>query len=222
MKLPAFEYACPATLAEAVALLASHDGDAKALAGVQSLVPMLAFRVASPALLVDLRKLPGLNEIKISDAGRGPSAACWRDILDDAGRARIRCGRRCAARRITRSGNRGTAKRRQRRADPAADAERSRDAGSPLGRWPADRREGLFPRRSPRRPTSDGIWLLAAGRAPLASRSRASAWRFATPAAVFYDPDARLRRQRPVGDRRRRPAGAAAAVEAASTVPRRC
>ena len=44
MKLPAFEYACPATLAEAVALLAAHDGDAKALAGGQSLVPMLAFR----------------------------------------------------------------------------------------------------------------------------------------------------------------------------------
>ena len=69
MKLPAFEYACPATLAEAVALLAAHDGDAKALAGGQSLVPMLAFRVASPALLVDLRNLPGLNEIKISDTG---------------------------------------------------------------------------------------------------------------------------------------------------------
>src|SRR5258707_15581513 len=69
MKLPAFEYACPATLSEAVALLASHEGDAKAIAGGQSLVPMLAFRVASPSLLVDLRKLPGLDQIKISEAG---------------------------------------------------------------------------------------------------------------------------------------------------------
>jgi len=85
MKLPAFEYACPATLAEAVALLAAHDGDAKALAGGQSLVPMLAFRVASPALLVDLRRLPGFKEITISDAGvRLGAMVRWRDILDDA------------------------------------------------------------------------------------------------------------------------------------------
>jgi carbon-monoxide dehydrogenase medium subunit len=85
MKLPAFEYACPATLSEAVALLASHDGDAKAIAGGQSLVPMLAFRVASPSLLVDLRKLPGLDRITITDAGVSLGALVrWRDILDDA------------------------------------------------------------------------------------------------------------------------------------------
>jgi aerobic carbon-monoxide dehydrogenase medium subunit len=85
MKLPAFEYACPATLSEAVALLASHDGDAKAIAGGQSLVPMLAFRVASPSLLVDLRKLPGLDQIEITDAGVHLGALVrWRDILDDA------------------------------------------------------------------------------------------------------------------------------------------
>jgi carbon-monoxide dehydrogenase medium subunit len=85
MKLPAFEYACPGTLAEAVALLGSHDGDAKAIAGGQSLVPMLAFRVASPSLLVDLRRLPGLKEIKITDAGVHLGALVrWRDILDDA------------------------------------------------------------------------------------------------------------------------------------------
>jgi carbon-monoxide dehydrogenase medium subunit len=85
MKLPAFEYACPATLSEAVALLASHDGDAKAIAGGQSLVPMLAFRVASPSLLVDLRKLPGLDRITITDAGVSLGALVrWRDIEDDA------------------------------------------------------------------------------------------------------------------------------------------
>src|SRR3981081_4221578 len=91
MKLPAFEYACPATLSEAVALLASHDGDAKAIAGGQSLVPMLAFRVASPSLLVDLRKLPGLDQIKITDAGvRLGALVRWRDIEEDA---RVRPGR---------------------------------------------------------------------------------------------------------------------------------
>src|SRR5215813_5126421 len=68
MKLPAFDYACPATLAEAVALLASRD-EAKALAGGQSLVPMMAFRIASPSLLVDLRKLSDLRQITIDDGG---------------------------------------------------------------------------------------------------------------------------------------------------------
>ena len=56
-------------ISEAVALLAARDGDAKALAGGQSLVPMLAFRLAQPSLLVDLRKLAELREIKISDDG---------------------------------------------------------------------------------------------------------------------------------------------------------
>jgi carbon-monoxide dehydrogenase medium subunit len=84
MKLPAFEYACPATLAEAVALLASHDGEAKALAGGQSLMPMMAFRVAQPSLLVDLRKLSDLKGIRISDEGvRLGALVRWRDIQDD-------------------------------------------------------------------------------------------------------------------------------------------
>jgi carbon-monoxide dehydrogenase medium subunit len=85
MKLPPFEYACPTTISEAVALLASHDGDAKPLAGGQSLVPMLAFRVASPSLLVDLRKLAELREIKIADDGVTLGAMVrWREVLDDA------------------------------------------------------------------------------------------------------------------------------------------
>jgi carbon-monoxide dehydrogenase medium subunit len=85
MKLPQFEYACPTTLTEAVALLVARDGEAKALAGGQSLMPMMAFRIAQPALLVDLRKLPGLGEIKISDGGVQLGAMVrWRDISDDA------------------------------------------------------------------------------------------------------------------------------------------
>src|SRR5438132_10330053 len=85
MKLPPLEYACPATLAEAVALLASHDGNAKAIAGGQSLMPMLAFRIAAPSLLVDLRKLPHLREIKITANGiRLGALVRWRDIEDDA------------------------------------------------------------------------------------------------------------------------------------------
>jgi CO/xanthine dehydrogenase FAD-binding subunit len=84
MKMPPFDYACPTSLSEAIALLASRDGDAKALAGGQSLVPMLAFRLAAPALLVDLRKLTELRQIKITDKGVTLGAMTrWRDIEDD-------------------------------------------------------------------------------------------------------------------------------------------
>jgi aerobic carbon-monoxide dehydrogenase medium subunit len=84
MKLPPFDYACPTTISEAVALLASHDGEAKPLAGGQSLVPMMAFRVASPSLLVDLRKLAELRQITIAADGVTLGAMVrWREILDD-------------------------------------------------------------------------------------------------------------------------------------------
>jgi aerobic carbon-monoxide dehydrogenase medium subunit len=83
MKLPPFEYACPTSLSEAVGLLASHNGEAKLLAGGQSLVPMMAFRVASPAVLVDLRKLTELRQITIAHDGVTLGAMVrWRDILD--------------------------------------------------------------------------------------------------------------------------------------------
>ena len=83
MKPAPFEYACPATLKEAVALLAAND-DAKAIAGGQSLMPMLAFRMARPSLLVDLRKLSDLKGIRIaSDGVRLGAMTRWRDIEDD-------------------------------------------------------------------------------------------------------------------------------------------
>jgi carbon-monoxide dehydrogenase medium subunit len=85
MKLPLFEYACPTSISDAVALLAAHNGEAKPLAGGQSLVPMLAFRVAAPSLIVDLRKLAELRQIRISQDGIALGAMVrWRDILDDA------------------------------------------------------------------------------------------------------------------------------------------
>jgi carbon-monoxide dehydrogenase medium subunit len=85
MKLPPFDYACPTSVSEAIALLASHGGEAKPLAGGQSLVPMLAFRVASPTLLVDLRKVAELRQIRITNEGVALGAMVrWREILDDA------------------------------------------------------------------------------------------------------------------------------------------
>jgi carbon-monoxide dehydrogenase medium subunit len=86
MKLPPFEYACPATIAEAVSLLASYPGEAKIIAGGQSLMPMMAFRLATPSLLVDLRKLEGLDRIEIGQKDiRLGAKVRWRDILDSEG-----------------------------------------------------------------------------------------------------------------------------------------
>jgi carbon-monoxide dehydrogenase medium subunit len=84
MKPPQFEYAAPATLPEALALLAHPDGDAKPIAGGQSLMPVLAFRLASPRLLVDLRLLQGMDRIDIDASGvRMGAKVRWRDIERD-------------------------------------------------------------------------------------------------------------------------------------------
>ena len=83
MKPSRFEYRSPETLDEAVALLAADHG-AKLIAGGQSLIPVLAFRLAAPSLLVDLRRLPDLGKITIDADGVGLGATVrWRDIEDE-------------------------------------------------------------------------------------------------------------------------------------------
>jgi carbon-monoxide dehydrogenase medium subunit len=67
LKAAAFEYARPRDLAEALRLLAEGAGTAKALAGGQSLGPMLNLRLARPSLLVDVARLEELKGL--SDAG---------------------------------------------------------------------------------------------------------------------------------------------------------
>jgi aerobic carbon-monoxide dehydrogenase medium subunit len=85
MKLPKFDYASPATVHEAVALLAAGNGTAKLLAGGQSLVPILAFRLAAPSMLVDIGRIAGLDTIEIDDAGIHIGARVrWCDIEADA------------------------------------------------------------------------------------------------------------------------------------------
>jgi len=66
MKPPKFEYHAPRTVDEALALLARYGGDAKVLAGGQSLMPLLNFRLARPAALVDLNRIPSLAFIEES------------------------------------------------------------------------------------------------------------------------------------------------------------
>ena len=63
MTIP-FDYRAPATLADALALLRDHGEEAKPLAGGQSLVPLLALRLARPAVLVDLNRLDELRAIR--------------------------------------------------------------------------------------------------------------------------------------------------------------
>jgi carbon-monoxide dehydrogenase medium subunit len=65
-----FEYLRPVSVDEAVAALAAHvdaGEEAKILAGGQSLVPLLALRMARPALLVDVNRIPGLAEVSSAD-----------------------------------------------------------------------------------------------------------------------------------------------------------
>src|ERR1700716_2398622 len=66
MKAPRFAYARPASLAEALALLAEHKDEARVLAGGQSLVPMMNFRVAAPKVIVDINRIAALSGIKVT------------------------------------------------------------------------------------------------------------------------------------------------------------
>ena len=65
MKPAPFAYRRPETLEQALEALAGEPG-AKVLAGGQSLVPLLSMRLAAPAMLVDVNRLPGLDEVTVS------------------------------------------------------------------------------------------------------------------------------------------------------------
>ena len=67
MKPPKFDYHAPTTVDEALALLQRYGGDAKVLAGGQSLMPLLNFRLSRPAALVDLNRIPALAYIREHD-----------------------------------------------------------------------------------------------------------------------------------------------------------
>jgi carbon-monoxide dehydrogenase medium subunit len=63
MKPASFEYDDPTTVEEAVELLAKHGDDCKVLAGGQSLVPLMNFRLARPARLIDINRLDSLAHV---------------------------------------------------------------------------------------------------------------------------------------------------------------
>ncbi|HVI95655.1 MAG TPA: xanthine dehydrogenase family protein subunit M [Anaeromyxobacter sp.] len=81
-----FDYHAPATLAEAVALLARHREEAKVLSGGQSLLPLMKLRLGQPRLLVDIGRIPGLEYLEEKDGllaigGRTREAALERSEL---------------------------------------------------------------------------------------------------------------------------------------------
>jgi CO/xanthine dehydrogenase FAD-binding subunit len=67
VKPPKFDYHAPRSVDEAIALLARYGGEAKVLAGGQSLMPMLNFRLARPAALVDVNRIAALAYVREDD-----------------------------------------------------------------------------------------------------------------------------------------------------------
>ncbi len=123
MKPPPFEYHAPTTVDEACALLASLK-DAKVLAGGQSLVPLLNFRLARPAHLVDINRLAGLDRIYERDGGIAVQALARQSGVEDSDVAKRRCpllhdAVRLVAHRVIR--NRGTVCGSLAHADPASE-----------------------------------------------------------------------------------------------------
>lgn len=62
-----FTYVAPQTIPEALALLQQHADEAKILAGGQSLIPLMRFRLAEPAYIIDINRIPGLAGVSEQD-----------------------------------------------------------------------------------------------------------------------------------------------------------
>ena len=69
MKPSPFAYSAPTSLAEALSVLAEVGSDGKVLAGGQSLVPILNMRLAAPAHIVDINRIPDLGFVRVEDGG---------------------------------------------------------------------------------------------------------------------------------------------------------
>jgi carbon-monoxide dehydrogenase medium subunit len=67
MKLPHVDYEAPKTISEAVELLAEHQDEASVLAGGQSLIPLLALRLARPEVLIDINGVAELSGVSVAD-----------------------------------------------------------------------------------------------------------------------------------------------------------
>jgi aerobic carbon-monoxide dehydrogenase medium subunit len=91
MKPPRFDYLVPRSLDEALGLLAQHGEEAKVLAGGQSLVPLLNFRLVRPAHVVDLNEVPGLDGIRVDDGRLAIGAMTRQRQAETSALVRERC-----------------------------------------------------------------------------------------------------------------------------------
>lgn len=123
MKPPVFEYHAPGSMEEACVLLASLE-DAKVLAGGQSLVPLLNFRLARPAHVVDINRVRGTDAIYERDGGVAVQALARQADVEDSELVARACpllgaAVRLVAHRVIR--NRGTVCGSLAHADPASE-----------------------------------------------------------------------------------------------------
>ena len=89
MKPAPFRYADPGSLSEAIAALSENEG-AKVLAGGQSLIPLLSMRLATPATLVDINRVPGLDTVEATGDGvRVGALVRHNQLLHDEAAARV-------------------------------------------------------------------------------------------------------------------------------------
>jgi CO/xanthine dehydrogenase FAD-binding subunit len=92
MKPAKFEYQDPHSVEDALDLLKQYGGDSKILAGGQSLVPMLNFRLASPEVLIDINRLQELDYVREKDGKLAIGALTRQTTLEFSDMVRSKCG----------------------------------------------------------------------------------------------------------------------------------
>ena len=85
MKLPHVEYEAPTTVAEAIDLLAEYLDEASVLAGGQSLIPLLALRLARPAVLIDINGIDELSGVSATDGWVSVGAMTREYVAEESG-----------------------------------------------------------------------------------------------------------------------------------------
>src|SRR5436305_15031450 len=85
MKLPPFEYEEPTTVADAVGVLAEHGDEASVLAGGQSLIPLLALRLARPEVLIDINGVDELSGVSAADGWVAIGAMTREYVAEESG-----------------------------------------------------------------------------------------------------------------------------------------
>jgi CO/xanthine dehydrogenase FAD-binding subunit len=91
LKPPRFDYFAPRTLDEALGILATHGERVKVLAGGQSLVPLLNFRLVRPGALVDLNEIDGLDGIRVEGGRLAIGAMTRQRAVETSPVVRERC-----------------------------------------------------------------------------------------------------------------------------------